>query len=69
MSVSEINQYVLTADPQTIEFLCTAKVTGIQKEKGWCYIGCTRCTKELLIEISSFTCLFCDNTSAVAALR
>ncbi|KAF3587892.1 hypothetical protein F2Q69_00029816 [Brassica cretica] len=69
ITVSELNQYVLTADPQTIEFLCTARVTDIQREKGWCYIGCAKCTKKLLREISSFTCLFCDNTSAVASLR
>ncbi|CAN6882598.1 unnamed protein product, partial [Brassica oleracea] len=35
ITVSELNQYVLTADPQTIEFLCTARVTDIQREKGW----------------------------------
>ncbi|CAF2270706.1 unnamed protein product [Brassica rapa] len=34
LTVSELNQSVLTADPQIIEFLCTAKVTGIQSEKG-----------------------------------
>ncbi|CAN6971368.1 unnamed protein product [Brassica rapa subsp. trilocularis] len=32
LTVSELNQSVLTADPQIIEFLCTAKV--IQSEKG-----------------------------------
>ncbi|KAG2298749.1 hypothetical protein Bca4012_010244 [Brassica carinata] len=69
MTVSELNQFVLTADPQRIEFLCTAKVTGIQSDKGWCYIGCAKCTKKLKKEISSFTCLFCDNPNAVACLR
>ncbi|KAF2559494.1 hypothetical protein F2Q68_00015979 [Brassica cretica] len=42
ITLSELNQYVLTADPQTIEFLCTARVTDIQREKGWCYIGCAK---------------------------
>ncbi|CAF1915936.1 unnamed protein product [Brassica oleracea] len=35
LTVSELNQYVLSADPQVIEFLCTAKVTGIQFEEEW----------------------------------
>ncbi|KAH0912036.1 hypothetical protein HID58_035357 [Brassica napus] len=61
LTVSELNQYVLSADPQVIEFLCTAKVTGIQSEKGWCYIGCASCAKKLVKEVSSFTCLSCDN--------
>ncbi|KAG5386045.1 hypothetical protein IGI04_037515 [Brassica rapa subsp. trilocularis] len=36
LTISELNQYVLSADPQT--------------EKGWCYIGCASCAKKLVKE-------------------
>ncbi|CAG7887121.1 unnamed protein product, partial [Brassica rapa] len=32
---------LLISDPQIIEFICKAKVTGIHAYKGWCYIGCS----------------------------
>ncbi|KAF2543816.1 hypothetical protein F2Q70_00036254 [Brassica cretica] len=69
MTISELNQFIITADSQIIEFLCTAKVTGIQQDEGWSYIGCSGCSKKLVREISSFTCLSCNETNAVAALR
>nr|VDC81641.1 unnamed protein product [Brassica rapa] len=69
MTLSELNQFIITAESQIIEFLCTAKVTGIQQDEGWCYIGCSGCSKKLVREISSFTCLSCNETNAVAALR
>ncbi|WZZ42742.1 hypothetical protein YC2023_039001 [Brassica napus] len=69
MTVSELNQFVITSESQIIEFLCTAKVTGIDQADGWCYIGCSVCSKKLLRETSSFTCVPCNVTNAVAALR
>ncbi|KAJ4890810.1 Uncharacterized protein Rs2_30558 [Raphanus sativus] len=39
LTVAELNQYVLAADPHTIKFLCKAEVTSLQSEKGWGYIG------------------------------
>lgn len=41
LTAAELNQFIVTADTQIIEFLCTAKVTGIQHDDGWCYIGCS----------------------------
>ncbi|KAF2580885.1 hypothetical protein F2Q68_00000736 [Brassica cretica] len=52
-----------------IEFLCTAKKTGVQPYNVWCYIGCSKCSKKLLREISSFTCMFCEKTDAEGCLR
>ncbi|CAH8353273.1 unnamed protein product [Eruca vesicaria subsp. sativa] len=60
LTIAELNQYVLTADPQIIEFLCKAEATSVQSEKGWSYIGCSKCAKKLQRDESSFTCLFCD---------
>ncbi|CAH8320550.1 unnamed protein product [Eruca vesicaria subsp. sativa] len=69
VTVSELNKFIISAEPQTIEFLCTAKVTGIQTEEGWCYIGCATCSKKLIRETASFTCAHCNEANAVAALR
>ncbi|CAN6819835.1 unnamed protein product [Brassica oleracea] len=54
---------------KVIEFLCMAKVTEIQLDEGWCYIGCSGCSKKLICEDTSFTCVPCDETNAVAKLR
>ncbi|CAH8387507.1 unnamed protein product [Eruca vesicaria subsp. sativa] len=69
LTVAEFNQFVITADPQIIEFLCTAKVTKIQKDEGWCYIGCSKRSKKLIREENSFTCVHCNESNAVAELR
>lgn len=69
MTISDLNQFVITADPQVVEFLCTAKVTDIQVAEGWCYIGCSVCSKKLIREETSFTCAPCNETNAVAQPR
>nr|VDC78410.1 unnamed protein product [Brassica rapa] len=51
---------------QAIDFLCIGKVMGIQTDKGWCYIGCS---KKLLQGESSFTRTVCTNPNVVASLR
>ncbi|CAN7083391.1 unnamed protein product [Brassica oleracea var. botrytis] len=63
LTISELNKYVITSEPQIIAFLCTAKVNGTQTDKGWCYIGSSKCSTKLQRDISSFTCLFCDKTN------
>ncbi|WZY94924.1 hypothetical protein YC2023_067253 [Brassica napus] len=60
MTVSELNQFIFTADPQ---------VTEIQLDEGWCYIGCSTCSKKLIREETSFTCVPCNETNAVAKLK
>ncbi|KAH0857596.1 hypothetical protein HID58_085857 [Brassica napus] len=69
LTVAELNQYILAADPQNIEFLCKAEVTNLQSEKGWCYIGCSKCAKKLQPDETSFTCLSCDRENATGVLR
>ncbi|CAN7011066.1 unnamed protein product [Brassica rapa subsp. trilocularis] len=69
LTLAELNEFVLSAEPQIIEFLCTAKVIGIQLDGGWCYIGCSLCSKKLVREESSFTCPSCNETNAVAELK
>ncbi|KAF2579262.1 hypothetical protein F2Q70_00009819 [Brassica cretica] len=69
LTIAELNEFVLSAEPQIIEFLCTAKVTGIQLDDGWCYIGCSLCSKKLIREETSFNCPSCNETNAVAELK
>ncbi|KAG5378216.1 hypothetical protein IGI04_026058, partial [Brassica rapa subsp. trilocularis] len=69
LNVSELNQFVVTAEPQIIEFLCTAKVSEIHLGEGWCHIGCSNCSKKLIREETSFKCVPCNEANAVAELR
>ncbi|KAH0891212.1 hypothetical protein HID58_053641, partial [Brassica napus] len=64
LTIAELNEFVLSAEPQIIEFLCTAKVIGIQLDDGWCYIGCSLCSKKLIREETSFNCPSCNETNA-----
>uniref|UniRef100_A0A0D3E9T4 Replication factor A C-terminal domain-containing protein n=1 Tax=Brassica oleracea var. oleracea TaxID=109376 RepID=A0A0D3E9T4_BRAOL len=44
-------------------------VTAIQKDEGWCYIGCFGWSKKLVREESFFTCVACNKTNVVTELR
>ncbi|KAG2309649.1 hypothetical protein Bca52824_029397 [Brassica carinata] len=57
VSLGELNNYVLESPPQTIEFLCRAKIASLEATNGWCYISCAKCSKKLQRGNSSFTCL------------
>ncbi|KAL0707105.1 hypothetical protein Bca4012_073531 [Brassica carinata] len=69
LSITELNDFVLSAASQDIDFICTGKVTEIKVDKGWCYVSCSKCFKKLHRSVSSLTCLFCNNTNAVGVLR
>ncbi|KAH0899338.1 hypothetical protein HID58_048906 [Brassica napus] len=47
--ISELNEFIITTQPQEIEFVCTSKVTGIKMDKGWCYVSCSRYRVEMSI--------------------
>ncbi|CAN7124501.1 unnamed protein product [Brassica rapa subsp. narinosa] len=65
LSISELNDFVVTATSQKIDFICAGKVTGVKLDKGWCYVSCSKCFKKLQRSVSSLTCLSCNTTSAV----
>ncbi|XP_009109190.1 uncharacterized protein LOC103834853 isoform X2 [Brassica rapa] len=65
LSISELNDFVVTATSQEIDFICAGKVTGVKLDKGWCYVSCSKCFKKLQRSVSSLTCLSCNTTSAV----
>ncbi|CAN7087030.1 unnamed protein product [Brassica oleracea var. botrytis] len=64
-----LNNASASSSKVVVEFLCTAKLTEIQVAEGWCYIGCSVCSKKLIREETSFTCAPCNETNAVAQLR
>nr|VDD64438.1 unnamed protein product [Brassica oleracea] len=41
LTISELNEFVITAPSQDIDFMCSRKVTGIRMDKGWCYVVCS----------------------------
>ncbi|CAN6989120.1 unnamed protein product [Brassica rapa subsp. trilocularis] len=45
LTISELNEFVITAPSHDIDFMCSRKVTGIRMDKGWCYVVCSKCTK------------------------
>ncbi|KAF2534495.1 hypothetical protein F2Q70_00033654 [Brassica cretica] len=49
LSISELNEFVITAEPQEIEFVCTGMVSEIKMDKGWCYVSCSRYRVEMSI--------------------
>ncbi|KAF8082784.1 hypothetical protein N665_0808s0020 [Sinapis alba] len=69
MTIYELNEFVISAQSQDIDFICSGRVTGIKMDKGWCYVACSKCTKKLQRTASAFTCMHCDNPHAVGALR
>ncbi|XP_013599929.1 uncharacterized protein LOC106414562 [Brassica napus] len=69
LSIAELNDFVITAPSQEIDFICTGRVTEVKMKKGWCYISFSNCAKKLQRTVSSFTCLPCNKTNAVGVLR
>ncbi|KAG2283300.1 hypothetical protein Bca52824_054520 [Brassica carinata] len=45
LSIAELNEFIISASSQEIDFICTGKVTGIKLDKGLCYVSCSNCTK------------------------
>ncbi|RIA03960.1 hypothetical protein BRARA_K01849 [Brassica rapa] len=54
---------------QEIDFLCTARVSRVESDKGWCYVACSKCSKKLQRTVTSFECARCNNPHAVGSLR
>ncbi|CAN7082271.1 unnamed protein product [Brassica oleracea var. botrytis] len=59
----------LCYSPKLDRSLSFSVVTAIQKDEGWCYIGCFGWSKKLVREESFFTCVACNKTNDVAELR
>ncbi|KAF2569625.1 hypothetical protein F2Q68_00023894 [Brassica cretica] len=69
MTIADLSSFIVTAESQEIDFLCTGKVVRVDTDKGWCYVACSKCSKKLQRTESAFTCGVCNNSHAVGALR
>ncbi|KAH0909213.1 hypothetical protein HID58_001538, partial [Brassica napus] len=69
MTIADLSSFIVSAESQEIDFLCTGKVVRVDTEKGWCYVACSKCSKKLQRTESAFTCGVCNNPHAVGALR
>ncbi|KAL0645937.1 hypothetical protein Bca4012_044228 [Brassica carinata] len=68
-ATSEYLKTFCTSSPQAQSSLFKTQVTAIQKDEGWCYIGCFGWSKKLVREGSFFTCVACNKTNVVTELR
>ncbi|KAG2307737.1 hypothetical protein Bca52824_027485 [Brassica carinata] len=69
MTIAELNSFIVSATSQEIDFICTGRVVRVDTEKGWCYVACSKCSKKLHRTVLAFTCVWCNNSHAVGALR
>nr|VDD42959.1 unnamed protein product [Brassica oleracea] len=69
MTIADLSSFIVNAESQEIDFLCTGKVVRVDTDKGWCYVACSKCSKKLQRTESAFTCGVCNNSHAVGALR
>ncbi|CAG7890306.1 unnamed protein product [Brassica rapa] len=69
MTIAKLNGFIVSAASQEIDFLCTGKVVRVDTDKGWCYVACSKCSKNFQRTETAFTCGVCNNSHAVGALR
>ncbi|XP_013634662.1 PREDICTED: uncharacterized protein LOC106340325 [Brassica oleracea var. oleracea] len=69
MTIAELNDFIITAPSQDIDFLCTGRVSRVETDNGWCYVACSKCSKKLQRSVSSFECVRCSNPNAIGSLR
>ncbi|KAJ4885473.1 Uncharacterized protein Rs2_35566 [Raphanus sativus] len=43
MTIHELNNFVVSAASQEIDFMCTGRVVRVDTDKGWCYVACSKC--------------------------
>ncbi|KAH0872984.1 hypothetical protein HID58_070346 [Brassica napus] len=69
LKIAELNNFIVTAPTQEIDFLCAGRVARVDADKGWCYVACSKCSRKLQRTVSAFTCVRCANPHAIEALR
>ncbi|CAN6850258.1 unnamed protein product, partial [Brassica oleracea] len=64
MTIADLSSFIVTAESQEIDFLCTGKVVRVDTDKEWCYVAFSKCSKKLQRTESAFTCGVCNNSHA-----
>ncbi|CAN6834816.1 unnamed protein product [Brassica oleracea] len=49
MTIAELNDFIITAPSQDIDFLCTWRVSRVETDNGWCYVACSNYRVEMVI--------------------
>ncbi|XP_013617411.1 PREDICTED: uncharacterized protein LOC106323912 [Brassica oleracea var. oleracea] len=45
MTIADLSSFIVSAASQEIDFLCTGKVVRVDTNKRWCYVACSKCSK------------------------
>ncbi|KAF3540726.1 hypothetical protein F2Q69_00021338 [Brassica cretica] len=45
MTIADLSSFIVSAASQEIDFLCTGKVVRVDTDKRWCYVACSKCSK------------------------
>ncbi|CAH8388643.1 unnamed protein product [Eruca vesicaria subsp. sativa] len=61
LTVAEMKKFVIV-DQSEINY-------GVHAHKGWCYVACSKCSRELQRIGSGFTCVRCNKSNAVGDIR
>ncbi|CAH8389951.1 unnamed protein product [Eruca vesicaria subsp. sativa] len=68
LTIAQANSFAIIHPSEEFEILCIGRVTRINSEKGWSYVACSKCSRELQRNNSGFTCVRCENTNAAGVL-
>ncbi|KAG2262008.1 hypothetical protein Bca52824_069087 [Brassica carinata] len=63
LTIAELNAFISSASSQEIDFICTGKVGRVDIDKGWCYVACSKCSKNCST-VSALECVRCNNVNA-----
>ncbi|CAH8364262.1 unnamed protein product [Eruca vesicaria subsp. sativa] len=69
LTIAQANSFAILHPSEEFEILCIGRVTRINSEKGWSYVACSKCSRELQRNNCGFTCVRCENTNAAGVLR
>ncbi|CAH8392603.1 unnamed protein product [Eruca vesicaria subsp. sativa] len=47
LTISKLDEFVITASSQTVEFLCKAKFSEFETSNGWYYFSSSKCYQKL----------------------
>ncbi|CAH8336969.1 unnamed protein product [Eruca vesicaria subsp. sativa] len=64
LTIAKVNKFAIIALAEEIEFMITGRITGVDVHKGWCYVGCRKCSRELHLTVPGFACVRCNKPHA-----
>ncbi|CAG7874529.1 unnamed protein product [Brassica rapa] len=68
-SIGDLSYFLSNPTDQEPYFVCKARIVDVLNKKGWYYICCTRCSKEMVKSAASLRCDQCGNTNDTGVVR